>query len=151
MNQIVKFISTINSRLNSLPVENGNLIFVEDARKIVLDFHGKRSEYTQFITLESEDQRLSLLAPLDLFYFVKNTGILWRYSEGWIQITSSPYSWVSEIKGVENFPQTGQSNIFYTDMTQNKLYRWDATEKKYYCLSGLKENDIEIINGGSST
>ena len=67
MNQIVKFISTINSRLNSLPVENGNLIFVEDARKIVLDFHGKRAEYTQFVTLESEDQRLSLLAPLDLF------------------------------------------------------------------------------------
>ena len=75
MNQIVKFISTINSRLNSLPVENGNLIFVEDARKIVLDFHGKRAEYTQFVTLESEDQRLSLLAPLDLFYFVKGTGI----------------------------------------------------------------------------
>ena len=32
----------------------------------------------------------------------------------------------------------------------NKIYRWDTTDMKYFCI-GSNYDDIEVINGGSAT
>lgn len=88
---ILKALSTVESKLPTLPLEDGQLIFVYDKKKIVLDNHGIRTVYEQIQTIEKEEQRVGLLAPIDSFYFVIETSILWRYANGhWIQITSQP-------------------------------------------------------------
>lgn len=40
---ILKAVSTVDSKLSNLPIEDGQLIFVYDKKKIVLDNHGIRT------------------------------------------------------------------------------------------------------------
>ena len=75
---ILKALSTVESKLPTLPLEDGQLIFVYDKKKIVLDNHGIRTVYEQIQTIEKEEQRVGLLAPIDSFYFVIETSILWK-------------------------------------------------------------------------
>lgn len=91
---ILSVVETTASRLPSLSIKNGQLIFVKDASKIALDIDGKRTFYNQTVVLQTESERTSLLAPIvGLFYFVVETTILWTYqTEGWIQITTPPAS-----------------------------------------------------------
>ena len=93
MTTTVKFVSTIDSKLSQLGIENGQLIFATDTRTIYLDLNGVRTEYNQIVVLFNENQRLSLLSPIEgLFYFVKETNVLWRYDGNyqWVQLTSPP-------------------------------------------------------------
>ena len=87
---ILSVVETTASRLPSLSIKNGQLIFVKDASKIALDTNGKRTFYNQTVVLQTESERTSLLAPIvGLFYFVVETTILWTYQvTGWIQITT---------------------------------------------------------------
>lgn len=95
---ILKAYSTVESKLPTLPLEDGQLIFVYDKKKIILDNHGVRTVYEQIQTIETEEQRNDLLAPIDSFYFVIETSILWRYSNGhWNQITTSPQEQIDRI------------------------------------------------------
>lgn len=95
---ILKVVSTVDSKLSTLPLEDGQLIFVYDKKKIILDNHGVRTVYEQIQTIETEEQRNDLLAPIDSFYFVIETSILWRYSNGhWNQITTSPQEQIDRI------------------------------------------------------
>ena len=95
---ILKAYSTVESKLPTLPLEDGQLIFVYDKKKIILDNHGVRTVYEQIQTIETEEQRNDLLAPIDSFYFVIETSILWRYSNGhWNQITTSPQEQIDKI------------------------------------------------------
>ena len=91
---ILSVVETTASRLPSLSIKNGQLIFVKDASKIVLDIDGKRTFYNQTVVLQTESERMSLLAPIvGLFYFVTETRVLWTYQMGgWIQITLPPTS-----------------------------------------------------------
>ena len=57
----------------------------------------------------------------------------------------------SHIEQFENylaFPTSGNENICYVDKKDNKLYRWDSKDLKYYCI-GSDYNQIEIVNGGN--
>lgn len=49
MEAIIKFISTTEEKLPLLEVVNGQMIFVEDSKKIFLDFHNTRTQYSDFI------------------------------------------------------------------------------------------------------
>lgn len=83
--------TTTDSRLPSLEIKNGQLIFVKDAQSIALDYDDKRTLYKQIVILQTETERTSLLAPISgLFYFVEETNKLWRYQSGWIQINITP-------------------------------------------------------------
>lgn len=46
-----------------------------------------------------------------------------------------------------HFPNIGDVNILYGDTTENKLYRYDPDDGKYYCV-GSDYNDIIAIDGG---
>lgn len=44
------------------------------------------------------------------------------------------------------FPTVGDSQCLYVDTTDNKCYRWDDTNLKYFVV-GSDYNDIQIIDG----
>lgn len=102
MDVILKAISTVDSKLASLEQKDGQLIFCKDTRKILLDLNGVRTAYEQITTINTESQRTEILAPVDGFYFVLDTHILWRYSAEWIQITSQPADVVKINQGPSN-------------------------------------------------
>lgn len=146
---ILKVISTTDSKLNSLKLNNGQLIFVHDKHQIYMDMNNKRTLYEQIVTINTEQERQGLLAPIDGFYFVLDTAILWRYSQKWIQITSQPAQCILYEDSYLKFPTIGNENQIYIDTSENATYRWDDADLKYYCI-GRDYKEIKVINGGSS-
>lgn len=149
MDVILKAISTVDSKLASLEQKDGQLIFCKDTRKILLDLNGVRTAYEQITTINTESQRTEILAPVDGFYFVLDTHILWRYSAKWIQITSQPAEIVYISDSYLDFPSVGNIKQIYVDTGNNATYRWDAIATKYFCV-GRDYNEIQIINGGGA-
>ena len=120
----MKFIATTSDKIDSIPVVSGQLIFSRDDRVIYLDTD-VRTSFQQIITLIDDDQRLAIQFPLQGYYFVKSTKILWTYENGnWIQITEPPKQEV-----VYGLPDVGEENVLYMEGT--KLYRWDKLSNSY--------------------
>ncbi len=84
---MVKYITTIQSKLDQLVIKNEQIIFVTDTKKICVDFNGKRTTFQQIECLETDEERNSLLSPIKTFYYIKNTNALWLYNDTWKQIT----------------------------------------------------------------
>ena len=159
---ILKAVSTVDSKLSNLPIEDGQLIFVYDKKKIILDNHGVRTVYEQIQTIETEEQRNDLLAPIDSFYFVIETSILWRYSNGhWNQITTSPQEQIDRIvaegtKQVKAVRDEGQKVLqsipedFQTQM-ETKLNKQQGIENKGKVLVIGEDGNVvpgEVQSGG---
>lgn len=149
MDVILKAISTVDSKLASLEQKDGQLIFCKDTRRILLDLNGVRTAYEQITTLNTESQRTEILAPIDGFYFVLETHILWRYSSDWIQITSQPAEIIYISDTYLDFPSVGNLKQIYIDTGNDAIYRWDTATAKYFCV-GRDYNEIQIINGGGA-
>lgn len=131
MTATVKFLSTVNSKLSQLDIENGQLIFVSDTRNIYLDFNGVRTEYSQVIILAKESDRVNYLSPITAFYFVKETKIFWRFEGGeWIQLTTPPKETVIFLN-YSDLPKVGTKEVLY--VTESQTYIWDGSE---YVLLG---------------
>lgn len=117
---VMKFYRTTSAKLNLLEVKDGQLIFVEDSKKIYLDNSTERIEYGSIISLISEEQRKQLLFPIDgAFYFVKETNCFWRYEGKWIQLTSTPET---QIYFLNDLPDIGVENKLY--VSNEKIYQW---------------------------
>ena len=159
---ILKAYSTVESKLPTLPLEDGQLIFVYDKKKIILDNHGVRTVYEQIQTIETEEQRNDLLAPIDSFYFVIETSILWRYSNGhWNQITTSPQEQIDRIategtKQVKAVQDKGNEVLqsipedFQTQM-ETKLNKQQGIENKGKVLVIGEDGNVapgEVQSGG---
>ena len=159
---ILKAYSTVESKLPTLPLEDGQLIFVYDKKKIALDNHGIRTIYEQIQTIETEEQRNDLLAPIDSFYFVIETSILWRYSNGhWNQITTSPQEQIDRIsaegtKQVKAIQDKGTEVLqsipedFATQM-ETKLDKQQGIENKGKVLVIGEDGNVvpeEVSSGG---
>ena len=123
---IIKFYSTTSEKLNTIEVNAGNLIFVKDERTIYLDTD-VRTAYQQIICLANDIQRTSLSNPIKGFYFIEDTCILWRYDNGWYQLTSTPQDQII-FAPRSSFPAEGRENALYIDGTS--MYRYiDGTYK----------------------
>lgn len=122
-----KFITTVEERLDLLPISNGQLIFVRDSHKIYHDYNGERIEYSQILFLKDDNARLQLTSPIEMFYFIRETKVLWAYTkeDGWISLTNSPKESIVFID-YENLPIQGELNTLYT--TERSLYRWNGSE-----------------------
>lgn len=82
-------IATVKSRLSDLTVQDGQLIFIQDKKEIAFDFGGNRKVYKQIEELATEAERTSLLAPVTgFYYYVVDSGVLWTYQDGWLQLTT---------------------------------------------------------------
>lgn len=144
---ILSVIGTVKSRLPDLSIKNGQLIFIQDSPTIALDINGKRTFYNEIITLESEEQRESILAPITgCYYFVIATAVLWTYQTRWIQITTPPEDIV--FIGL-TLPQLGQSKTLYVDKKNETISVWDDEEKKYQIISdkthSISEGEISSL------
>ena len=123
---ILTVVSTVSERLGQLPVKYGQLIFVKDSRELYLDHQEGRILYNQIIILETEAQRLSMKQPVSSFYFIKETGVIWRYDDNtWILITNPPSEQI-EFLPKHLFPLVGKVNTLYIDDV--KIYRWLTNE-----------------------
>lgn len=123
--------ATTSDKVKDLVIKDGQLIFIHNAGRIAMDLHGKRTFYNQIIELESESERQSLSDAIDgKYYFVIETAILWRYSNGWTQLTSSP----SEILFIgTELPELGKPKTLYVDKTEGNenISIWDEDVKRY--------------------
>ena len=112
---VMSLIATSSSRIKDLVIKNGQLIFIQDLGRIAFDFNNKRVFYNQIVELNTDMERREMVSPLNGYYFVVDTGVLWRYRNDWIQITSKPEEIV--FVGVE-LPALGQENTIYANTTE---------------------------------
>lgn len=79
---------TVESKARSttqLPISEGQFLMTSDTKNVFYDLAGERIQLTDIIELDTEVQRQAILAPLNKFYFVKDTGSLWRYNNEWLE------------------------------------------------------------------
>ena len=151
---ILSVYATVESKLPDLGIKDGQLIFVKDKPKVVLDFGGKRTVYNQIEELATDGARTSLLAPVTgRFYFVLETAVLWTYKDGWVQITTPPNtSWFftslalakAAAATAKEFGST-ETNYYYG----MKLLVDDGVFAKWYTIQRdgtLLEEGLEIIS-----
>jgi hypothetical protein len=146
-NNIMNLIATSSSRIRELPIKNGQLIFIQDLGRIAFDFKGKRVFYNQIVELETEADRTKLENPLDGYYFVIGTGVLWFYKDGWTQLTDKPQNIL--FIGVE-LPQLGHENQLYVNITDGyeHISVW-SEERNEYIIVADKTHEVteqDILN-----
>lgn len=133
--KIISVVGTVANKLKDLTIKDGQIIFVKDKKRIALDLDGKRTFYNEITILETEQERLDLLAPINgCFYFVITTAVLWFYQDDWVQITSSPEEVI--FFGTK-IPELGKENVLYLDRTSGKegISIWDEKEQKYITIA----------------
>lgn len=76
------------------PIRPGNYLICIDTGNVYYDTNENvRKPLMDIIDLDSDAQRLAIVAPLDKFYFVKGTHHLWRYTNGaWYDLSTSSSS-----------------------------------------------------------
>lgn len=140
INNFLSVVATADERLKNLEVKDGQLIFVQDKPQIAFDFNGQRIIYRQIIPLETDEMRLSLLAPIQkFFYFVEETNILWFYRNGWIALTSNSND-IFVIGTADEIPEIGQAGKLYANRTYKNISIWDNSTQKYEIVADKTES-----------
>ena len=67
---------------SDVPFKEKQFLIVTDSGDIFYDFDGTRVQLTDILVVDTESQRLALTSPFEKFYFVKRSGVLWRYNNG---------------------------------------------------------------------
>lgn len=130
---IGKLCATTSDRLGEFLINDGQLIFIRDIETIAFDWRGERQYYNQIVELETDYERENLSKPVNRkYYFVVNTGVLWRYFNGWTQITSKPDEVVCI--GIE-LPQLGKEGTIYVDTEDREISVWDKEKNEYITVS----------------
>lgn len=131
---VLSLIATSSSRIRELPVKNGQLVFIQDIGRIAFDYNNKRVYYNQIVELDTEAERQELVSPLNGYYFIIDSGVLWHYKNGWTPITSEPEEIV--FIGVE-LPLLGQKNKIYANTTSGaeSISVWDEESDKYVVVA----------------
>lgn len=142
----MRLVATNSSRIRELPIQDGQLVFLQDVGRIAFDFKSKRVFYNQIVELETEAERMTLENPLEGYYFVIGSACLWFYKDGWIQITEKP----EEIIHIDvELPQLGQAkeNTLYVNKADKEIAVFDSAANDYIVVSD-KTNDVtdEDIN-----
>lgn len=130
------------SGLSNIPVKNGQLIFCRDTGNFYKDDTNSRIQMsTEFIVcselpLAPVSNKLYLLLPNTLCFF----------NGEWVELNESP---VISKRTIYSFPTIGSETNIYIATDENKTYRWNDADMKYYCI-GSDYNDIQIINCGGA-
>lgn len=87
---LTKSIDTIKSKLGTIPVSTGQVIYLSDTEELYFDSsNGTRIQVRDLIILETEAERTAIIAPLTKLYYVKETKVLWVYAGAWVPISES--------------------------------------------------------------
>ena len=142
---VLSLIATKSSKIKDLIIKNGQLIFIQDSGRIAFDFNNKRVFYNQIVEIDTDSERLTLNSPMNGYYFVIDTAVLWFYQDGWVQITEKPKEVI--FIGVE-FPALGQANKLYANTTEGaeNISVWDDELGAYIVVADktqeVSEDDI---------
>lgn len=140
---VLSVCATVGSKLADLVIKDGQLVFVQDMKRIALDYNGKRVFYNQIEELESELERLSILAPITgSYYFVIETAVLWTYQNGWVQLTTPPEDIV--FIGVA-LPELGKPKTLYVNKENKTISIWDEDRANYTVVADKTDNVIKTI------
>lgn len=122
------FVVTTSAKLSSLPLKNGQEVYVKDKGKIYYDWDNKRQAYHDIVELATDADRISLESPYtNKLYIVLETFGLWQYKgESWYPIITEPSVVFVESEG---FPTVGSGSKLYVSGTQ--LYKYDINSKSY--------------------
>ena len=77
-NAKAKLYYTKQQYLDSLPIANGNIIFVPDSNTVCLDMGSQRFTYQTIKTYETDQERIDTPFPNIGFYYVEETNSIWR-------------------------------------------------------------------------
>ena len=136
-----------SSKLSDFAIGHQQIIFLQDKRKIALDYNGKRTFYNQIEILETDAERKELADPIQgIFYFVIGTATLWFYDSEWIRLTEPP----REILFIgDTLPEYGSENMLYVDKDDKEISIWDENLKQYIlianCTQEASNEDIEDL------
>ena len=128
---ILSLCATTADKVKDINIKNGQLLFVHDVGRVALDLHGKRTFYNQIIELDTEYDRVNLTDAVNgKYYFIIETGVLWRHFNGWTQLTAQPEDIV--FIGTE-LPSLGQKNTLYvqTEEGNENISVWDEESQSY--------------------
>lgn len=129
-----------SSKLSDFAIGHQQIIFLQDKRKIALDYNGKRTFYNHIEILETDAERKELADPIQgIFYFVIGTATLWFYDATWISVTTPP----QEIVFIGDvLPEIGIENTLYINKEENNEYVaiWDNENKRYRTIA--KNHDV---------
>lgn len=117
-----KVFYTTSDKINTIDVSPGQLLFCEDNRSVYFDnANNQRICYALVVDLETDLQRTSLGHPYNAIYFVEETGILWKYTDKWVQLTGEASQQIV-FASRSDFPAFGISKRLYIDGLD--IYRW---------------------------
>lgn len=138
-----KIVATTSDKVKNLVIKNGQLIFVQDKGRVAFDFKDKRVFYNQITELDKEQERTSLSSPVNGYYFVIETAVLWLYNGEWVQITTPPRDVV--FIGVE-LPELGQAKTgtLYVNKAEKEISVWDENTNSYIVVAD-KTEDVDTI------
>lgn len=146
---VLSVCATSGERVRELTIKDGQLIFIQDKHRLAFDYNGKRRFYNQIEELDSEADRLSLLAPIEgMYYFIISTAVLWTYRDGWIQVTSRPEDIICI--GIE-LPELGNAkeNTLYVNKQSKEISVFDSALGDYITVSDytdeITDEDIEAL------
>jgi hypothetical protein len=100
------------STLQNTTINDGCVYFVNDTKELFYDFNSTRSEVKDILMLTKESDRTNILfAPLNKFYFVLETKILWLYKDGtWYQVSHNMGDYYNKTE-VDQLLETKQDKL----------------------------------------
>jgi len=156
-----------SSKLNSITKKEGQVIWV-DTGDLYFDNKIDRVKISDFIDLETTEERLAIVSPSDKYYFVKSENALYRYSNGWIRIGSkeeTPFEQLASPSGTAQFSTTSNlttivhnNNIANSDYNvfispvyplQVPDYELLGTQGEIWVVNKTK-NSFGVVNTGTS-
>ena len=139
----VSVININKSTLENTAISNGSVYFVEDTKELFYDFGSKRVEVKDILVLEKESERTSILfTPLNKFYFVLETQILWLYKDGaWYQISSDLTNYYNKSE-LELLLNDKQDKLEFTIPLQNGGLKTSTTNISYDGNGKAYLNDV---------
>lgn len=122
----ITYYLTDSAHINSIDVNLGNLLFSEDTKRIYFDGNLGRICYDSIIVFETDLDRFNYPNPMDGFYFVSETKVLWRYeNDEWTSITEPPTNNVIFIPKSE-LPIPGEFATLY--ICDTEMFIWKNNE-----------------------
>ena len=117
---------TNSANIDNIPVIAGNLIFCEDSKRVYFDGESGRVCYDSIIIFDTDEDRVDLQNPFESFYYVKDSGMLWRYDEdlGWQVLNEASFQNVTFIEK-EYLPEEGEYEILYVCGDEEYVWRND--------------------------
>ena len=111
----MKLVYTTSKKINSLDVVDGQVIYCPDDNIIALDMKSQRFIYKTIRTFDTDADRINAVFASPGFYYVEETNIIWRLTNGktWRQITPTNASPIVYGETEEVFPSMGEEGILY--------------------------------------